>query len=43
MQGEKLKEKIESENPNGNNGQKNIENKSAWNQILNCQNLFQVV
>ena len=36
------KESIESELQNLNYGQKNFENKSAWNQILNYQNLVQV-
>ena len=36
------KESIESELRNWNYGQKNFKDKSAWNQILNCQNHVQV-
>ena len=36
------KESIESELRDWNYGQKNFEIKSAWNQIVNCQNLVQV-
>ena len=35
-------ESIESELRNSNYDQKKFENKSAWNQILNCQNHVQV-
>mgnify|MGYP005816884503 CR=1 FL=1 len=36
------KESIKSEQRNSNYDQKKFESKSAWNQILNCQNHVQV-